>query len=91
VELAAYFCCLEALHKAAKHAGRGAVATVRLSEDDRHVRFTVSDDGVGFNPRTVRPGAGLANMTDRLSALGGTLRIESIPGRGTSVAGEMPT
>lgn len=90
VELAAYFCCLEAIQNAAKHAGTGAAAIVRLSERNGNVRFAVEDDGVGFDPETVERGAGLANMTDRLSALGGTLRIESAAGRGTRLAGELP-
>ena len=90
IELAVYFCCLEALQNAAKHAGPGAVATVMLSEDGGDVCFTVEDDGIGFDPRTVRRGAGLENLTDRMSAAGGTLRITSARGRGTRVSGRLP-
>jgi signal transduction histidine kinase len=90
IELAVYFCCLEALQNAAKHAGPDSVATVRLSEDNGNVRFTIEDDGVGFEPKTVQWGAGLENITDRVSAAGGTLRIESAKGRGTSVSGQLP-
>jgi signal transduction histidine kinase len=90
LELTVYFCCLEALQNAAKHAGRGAVASVDLVEVDGGVRFTVADDGVGFEPRTVTRGAGLDNLADRLAAAGGTLEITSARGRGTRVSGWLP-
>jgi signal transduction histidine kinase len=90
VELAVYFACLEALQNAAKHAGRGATATVRLTEEGGRVRFTVEDDGAGFDPATAPPGAGLANMTDRVTAAGGMLKIDSAEGRGTRVSGVLP-
>jgi signal transduction histidine kinase len=90
VELAAYFCCLEALQNAAKHAGPGTVATVCLSEENGAVRFTVEDDGDGFDPAVAGRGAGLQNITDRVAAAGGTLRIESSIGDGTRVTAELP-
>ena len=87
-ETAIYYCCLEALQNVAKHGGDGAAASLRLWRDRKAVRFSVSDDGVGFLPR--RPpakGAGLTNMTDRIGAVGGTLAVRSTPGEGTTVAG----
>jgi signal transduction histidine kinase len=90
LEAAVYFCCLEALQNAAKHAGPRARATVRVAERDRDLRFEVADDGRGFEPAGGRSGVGLQNMTDRIGALGGELRIESIPGEGTRVSGEVP-
>ncbi len=89
VELTVYFCCLEALQNAAKHAGPGASAVVRLDQDRDGVHFSVEDDGVGFDPDTVER-SGLTNLADRAAAAGGTLRIESAPGRGTRVAGSIP-
>ena len=50
----------------------------------------VEDDGVGFDPGAVERGAGLTNLADRVAAVGGTLRIESAPGRGTRVDGRIP-
>ena len=50
VELAVYFACLEALQNAAKHAGPGVRATVRLTEDGGRVRFMVEDNGPGLRP-----------------------------------------
>jgi tetratricopeptide (TPR) repeat protein len=90
VEAAVYFCCLEALQNAAKHAGPGARARIDLTIGDSALVFEIRDDGVGF---VTSPGAsshGLQNMTDRVGAVGGTLRIESEPGRGTRIVGEVP-
>jgi signal transduction histidine kinase len=90
VELTVYFCCLEALQNAAKHAGPGASATVRLSDEDGLVRFEIEDDGVGFEPQSIEHGAGLANIADRVSAAGGNVCISSVRGRGTRVQGQLP-
>jgi signal transduction histidine kinase len=90
VEATVYFCCLEALQNAGKHAGAAASATVRLSEKEGGLLFEVSDDGAGFDPATGEWGSGLTNMTDRLGGIGGSLRIESAPGQGTRVAGTIP-
>jgi signal transduction histidine kinase len=54
------------------------------------VWFEVADDGAGFETRRVSASAGFTNMNDRLGAIGGSLRIESAPGRGTKVAGAIP-
>ena len=90
LEAAVYFCCLEALQNAAKHAGDGAKVSVRLSQDDGQVLFEVVDDGRGYDAATMGPSAGLQNMVDRIGALGGELRIESTPGAGTTVRGAVP-
>ena len=90
IELAVYFCCLEALQNAAKHAGPGASASVWLFDGDGELRFRVEDDGQGFEPERVGHGTGLTNLADRLSAVGGSIRIDSAAGRGTSVAGQIP-
>jgi len=89
VEAAVYFACLEALNNAAKYAA-GANVSVRLSEESGHLVFSVSDDGSGFDPMRCQPGSGLANMVDRLVALGGSLDVDSAPSRGTHVRGRVP-
>jgi signal transduction histidine kinase len=89
VEAAAYFACLEALNNAAKHAA-GANVSIRLTEQDGDLVFSVRDDGSGFDPEQCRPGSGLGNMVDRVAALGGSLAVTSAPSRGTDVTGRVP-
>jgi signal transduction histidine kinase len=89
VEAAAYFCCLEALQNVAKHApGAEVVLTVTAPGDE--LRFTVVDDGPGFDPAAAPAGSGLQGMADRLGAVGGRLSVDSAPGRGTTVTGVVP-
>lgn len=88
-ETAIYYCCLEALQNVAKHAGDGAVASLRLWRDPKAVRFSVIDNGVGFLPRPDGKGAGLTNMADRIGAVGGTLAVRSTPGEGTTILGRV--
>jgi signal transduction histidine kinase len=90
IETTVYFCCLECLQNVARHAGPGASATVRLTDGDGRLRFVVEDDGVGFDPEHVQRGAGLRNLAERIDAGGGTLRIESRPGQGTRITGDLP-
>ena len=87
VEAAVYFCCLEALQNVAKHAP-GAHAVAVSLERNGDLRFSVSDDGPGFDAET--NGNGLVNMRDRVSAVGGTLEIKSAPGIGTEIVGHVP-
>jgi signal transduction histidine kinase len=89
IESAVYFCCLEALQNAAKHAA-GAQAEVRLWEESGGLLFSVSDDGPGFDVALARGGHGYTNMADRLGAIGGTVRWDSAPGQGTRISGSVP-
>ena len=89
IEAAVYFCCLEALQNAAKHAP-GATVDVRLWEQSGGLLFSVTDDGPGFNVATARGGHGHMNMADRLGAIGGTIRWQSEPGCGATVQGSIP-
>ncbi len=88
-EAAVYFCCLEALQNAAKHAPDARVE-VRLWEESGGLLFTVSDDGPGFDPDTAQRGHGYVNMADRLGAIGGTVRWDSELGKGSQVRGSVP-
>jgi signal transduction histidine kinase len=90
VEATVYFCCLEAIHNACKHANANARIHVRVWEQAGALLFDVSDDGGGFSGPTPT-GAGLLNMKDRVGALGGTLRITSRPNEGVSVRALIPT
>ena len=90
IEATVYFCCLEALQNAAKHAGDGAGASIRVREEEAALVFEVQDDGAGFDSAHARHGVGLTNMRDRVGAVGGSLRVESRPGAGTTVSGVVP-
>ena len=87
VEAAAYFCILEALTNTAKHSGATEVLITLRGRP--HLSFSVSDDGRGFHRDLVTP-SGLLGMEARVAAAGGTLRLETEPGRGTTLTGEFP-
>ncbi len=89
VETAIYFCVLEALQNAGKHAA-GATVEVRLWEEAGGLLFSVTDDGPGFDTARARGGHGFVNMSDRLGAIGGTVRWESRPGHGSTISGSVP-
>lgn len=87
VEVAAYFCVMEALTNAAKHSGCTEVGiTVRGT---RQLTFVVSDNGTGFDPAAV-PAGGLLGMEARAAAAGGTIHLDAAPGRGTTLSGVFP-
>jgi len=78
----------EALSNSARHAGaRTLQVTVRRNGNG--VYFSVQDDGAGFDKRTVR-GLGLLGMEERVRRLGGKLKIETSPGKGTAIVAELP-
>ncbi|WP_049556187.1 sensor histidine kinase [Nonomuraea sp. SBT364] len=85
IEGAMYFTVSEAVANALKHAAAARIE-VRLARDVGRLGVTVSDDGRGFE---VRPGV-LGTLTDRLTALGGGLRVESERGKGTRVDAWVP-
>ncbi len=89
VEAAVYFCCLEALQNAGKHAPSSHVV-VRVWEESGSLLFEVRDDGPGFDVRTAQRGHGYVNMMDRLGAIGGAVRWESEIGHGTAIRGSLP-
>lgn len=91
VEAAVYFCCLEAMQNADKHAGGDATVRVGVKDHGGQLAFEVRDDGPGFDAAQASGrGSGFVNMADRLGAFGGTLEVTSSPGGGTSVQGQVP-
>jgi signal transduction histidine kinase len=78
----------EALHNCARHAQAHNV-TVEVREQPSQIVLTVEDDGRGFDSRRVR-GLGLVGMEERVHHLGGTLRVKSKPGAGTTIAVVLP-
>jgi signal transduction histidine kinase len=87
VEATAYFVACEALNNVAKHA-RATRARVAAARRNGTLVVEIEDDGVGG--ATMDGGSGLRGLVDRVEALGGRLRIESTPGNGTRVIGEIP-
>jgi signal transduction histidine kinase len=90
IEVAVYFCCLEALQNVTKHAGPHATASIVLREEDELLGFEVRDSGIGFDPLGIGQGTGLVNMHDRMEAVGGWLEVLSRRGRGTTIRGYVP-
>jgi signal transduction histidine kinase len=88
-EAAVYFCCLEAMQNAGKHAGEGASITVTIGADADHLTFCVADTGGGFDAAVAVEGHGFVNMRDRLGAVGGTLTVDS-DSTGTRIGGSIP-
>ena len=89
-EAAVYFCCMEAMQNAGKHAGEGAHLEVRVWTEGSELCFRVSDDGAGFDITSAARGAGFINMSDRLGAIGGRLDVRSAREQGTTIEGRMP-
>lgn len=89
IEATAYFCCLEALQNAAKHAAAASVR-VALTGTSQGLELTVADDGRGFDPRDGVGGAGLTNIRERVESVGGELTVTSAPGRGTTIHALLP-
>jgi signal transduction histidine kinase len=95
VEVAAFRIVQEAVGNAVRHA-QASTVSVHVFAQDRTLHLIVVDDGVGFDVAgvTARAGAGeavgLMGMRERAELAGGTLRIESAPGRGTTVTAELP-
>lgn len=82
----------EALHNALRHSGASRVQ-LSLVRQDSGARLQVADDGQGFDPQLVRRAGrhlGLVSMRDRASGVGGSLTVESEPGKGTTIAMEVP-
>jgi len=83
----------ELLFNVVKHSGT-LEAIVTLEKLDRHGRITITDEGRGFDAKTVLsdPQAthGLMILRDRLNLMGGTVEIESVPGNGTRAKIDFP-
>jgi signal transduction histidine kinase len=75
IESAVYFCCLEAMQNASKHATGASCIEIEMRLDG-DLSFAIGDDGCGFPSDDVE-GAGITGMRDRLAAVGGELRIET--------------
>jgi signal transduction histidine kinase len=88
VEVAALRIALEALTNVARHS-RASTARISLAMDGAWLVLAVTDDGIGIADLG-SSGIGLASMRQRADELGGSLRVESARGRGTSVIARLP-
>jgi PAS domain S-box-containing protein len=97
VQSTVYRVLQEALTNVVRHAGARRVS-VRLLRDESTIELQVRDDGVGFDPDAVpgnsaavkRRGLGLQGIQERTVLLGGTVRLESKPGKGTTIRARFP-
>jgi signal transduction histidine kinase len=78
----------EALNNCSKHAYAKNVR-VAVRQKGNHLQVTIEDDGKGFDARRVR-GLGLVGMNERVDQLGGVLKVESDPARGTRLQVDLP-
>jgi len=78
-----------------KHA-RARHVTVRLRQQNAFVQLVIKDDGIGFDPdrhaarRIAKGGLGLLSMRERTTYAGGALKVQSAPGKGTTIGAEIP-
>ncbi len=89
IEDTVYRLVQEALNNAVQH-GETNRARVDVSESDRTLRVRVSDEGRGFDPNADSDGFGLVGMRERITLAGGTLELQSAPGKGTTITAELP-
>jgi signal transduction histidine kinase len=96
LEVLIYRLVQEALTNVRKHA-RATRATLNIESDETgtNVIVRVADDGRGFDtdakpPRTEGYGVGLRSMHERMAGAGGEMRVESAPGKGTTVTFVLP-
>ena len=89
VEATVYFVACEALANVVKHAGADS-ATITVSIGESQVDMEIADDGIGGITPGDEAGRGLANISDRVSALDGEVTIDSPPGKGTRLMLRIP-
>ena len=93
-KVAIYRVCREAVHNAIKHSG-GSRIVVRVQPDGEVVRFSVEDDGQGFDEAAVPPSSGkgyssLHDLRIYVESVGGRLEVRSSPDAGTVLVGGAP-
>jgi signal transduction histidine kinase len=91
IESAVWYCCLEAVGNARKHAPEAQIR-LTLRSGEQRLEFSVQDDGPGCDMAANgdSPGRGMRNVASRVTAAGGRLSVQSEPGAGTRVDGWLP-
>ena len=90
LETALYFCCVEAVQNAVKHAAASRIQ-VRFATVGDRIELLVSDDGQGFDVPTVLAAGGLGNLRDRVDSMDGDLTVRTNQAGGTDVVVTVPT
>jgi signal transduction histidine kinase len=88
LEILIYRCAYELINNAVKHAQATAI-NVQLMIDDGVISLTVLDNGIGFDPQTIKSGIGLENIRNRLAVYNGKINIHSAPEKGTEISIEI--
>jgi signal transduction histidine kinase len=90
IKEALYRIAQEALHNIVKHA-RANNVQLRMESDSERVTLEISDNGIGFDAKDAFPGhLGLCSMRERASRLGGQLKVETAPDKGTRIRTRIP-
>ena len=79
----------EACTNAIRH-GNARQLAVSVTRQDGHIELAVQDSGTGFDPAAPHGGSGLTHIRDRVAELGGTVDIDSAPGRGAALTVRVP-
>jgi len=79
----------EACANAVRH-GHARQLTVSMTRQDGHIELAIRDAGTGFDPAAPHAGSGLAHIRDRVAELGGTVDVDSAPGRGAALTVRVP-
>ena len=88
-KLTLYRIVQEQINNIIRHAAAKQIV-VELFTEEGNIELIIADDGVGFNPDTIRKGMGLQNMRSRAELLSGTIQIASVPGKGSKVKVVLP-
>jgi PAS domain S-box-containing protein len=79
----------EQINNIIRHSGADTIL-ISLQTLSDHVKLSVSDNGKGFDPATVKKGLGFDNISNRASLFGGKLQIDTAPGKGCSIHVTIP-
>lgn len=89
IELALYLVTQEAFSNIARHSHASAASLI-IHFDTAVIRFTLSDNGRGFDPKVTASGIGLFSMEERIQAVGGHFKIGSLPNEGVKIEFDVP-
>jgi PAS domain S-box-containing protein len=84
-----YLVLKEVIHNIVKHSHARSVA-IDVELDREWLRLTIADDGIGFDPSSLVEGNGMRSIRRRCETAGGSVRVDSTPGRGTLIAIRVP-